>query len=1012
MRLPLALPLAALLASCGAAAADAAQLPLCDHQAACYCETIPGGSFNLFCRLPVQFTYRVTYVAPTAASGASLIIWCDPLTMRREHYQLLYSYNMTLGPVEKVVFNLCPLPTGRLVAFFERLGVSGTQRLRVNSHDMLNDTMPADFLHGSNATSVQLNGLTRIDIHDDFLATLGHLQNLTLSGTALTLPSALFQHTPRLGQLGLAGNQLRELPEQLLDGLTQLRLLSLGNNLLRQLSRRHFRDLGQLEMLDLYRNELRELPEDALTSLSRLQSLRLQYNPLQRLPEGLFAGAPSLRLLHLNGGSSSGGNLTTLPAGLFRGLRRLEMLMLDRLNVRQLPAGLFADLKSLTNLTLDNNMLEALPEGVFAGLTALQNLDLRANQLTTLPAGLLREVPRLDTLYLSRNRLAALPDGLFAATPRMERLFLGSNDLSNVSTATFSGLGTSLRLLRLDRNRLAFDRRSPRPPAFQELAELRDLTLAHNRIDHITQDLLVNLVHLRRLDLRRNLLHRLTFDDLNFLCNEAEIDLRSNNISTISFPLATMKVDGNDHRKPNAINVNDNPLLCDCQLLSLRAYLDGTGTFARRAELDELFQLVTDARPAGAALPTRLPRVRRFGVSLHLEGTALQRLTNLSATTAPVTELHLSGNNLTTVEPSALPPALRLLRLDHNHLSTVSPQLVAYLERSGVRVALGANPFVCDCAMLPLHRLMQRLVSNGSRQVLDASDVFCVGHNSSLLALKPEEVCPWRQATLIAVCVAATALAMCLLVIAVLYYHYSDTIKVWLYAHNLCMRFVTEEELDTDKKYDAFVSYSHLDEEFVVEHLVPQLEQGEPKYSLCLHFRDWLAGEWITDQIQQSVQSSRRVIVVMSQNFLRSEWGRLEFLTAHKQALNEKRNRLIVLVYGELPDPAAMDPELRLYISSNTYLKWGDALFWERLRYALPHKGRRLRRRRGRRRLTSDKLGLIIRENGLSSAGSTPTTEMPATPGGGGHANGCFVGDKLAPIVESIQREQFGDHVV
>ena len=82
--------------------------------------------------------------------------------------------------------------------------------------------------------------------------------------------------------------------------------------------------------------------------------------------------------------------------------------------------------------------------------------------------------------------------------------------------------------------------------------------------------------------------------------------------------------------------------------------------------------------------------------------------------------------------------------------------------------------------------------------------------------------------------------------------------------------------------------------------LVPGLECGEPKYRVCLHYRDWMPGEYIQDQIMQSVEASRRTIIVLSSSFIESVWGQLEFLAAHSQALQDRTNRLIIIVYGKV----------------------------------------------------------------------------------------------------------------
>lgn len=248
------------------------------------------------------------------------------------------------------------------------------------------------------------------------------------------------------------------------------------------------------------------------------------------------------------------------------------------------------------------------------------------------------------------------------------------------------------------------------------------------------------------------------------------------------------------------------------------------------------------------------------------------------------------------------------------------------------RLTLHGNPWECDCETKDFLYFVQTKYE----KIFNLPKVMCRGKNYSISQMTVNDFCPSETELFIGISVVIAVVGI-LVGIFGFYYRYQRNIKVWLFARQWCLWFVTEEELDKEKLYDAFISYSHRDQSFVQDELVPKLESGPKPFKLCLHYRDWLAGEWIPTQIAKSVEDSRRTIVVLSPNFLESVWGRMEFRAAHSQALSEGRARVILILYGDIGPTDDMDPELKAYISMNTYVKWGDPWFWDKLRYALPH---------------------------------------------------------------------------
>ena len=67
-----------------------------------------------------------------------------------------------------------------------------------------------------------------------------------------------------------------------------------------------------------------------------------------------------------------------------------------------------------------------------------------------------------------------------------------------------------------------------------------------------------------------------------------------------------------------------------------------------------------------------------------------------------------------------------------------------------------------------------------------------------------------------------TLLFICLIIalFSLLYLYNKDTINIWLYSQPWGRRLFSEDLIDKDKPYDAFLSYAQEDSEFVEKDLL------------------------------------------------------------------------------------------------------------------------------------------------------------------------------------------------
>lgn len=656
-------------------------------------------------------------------------------------------------------------------------------------------------------------------------------------------------------------------------------------------------------------------------------------------------------------GITNNTNSEKLSRALSKYSMHLERVYFMKNDVRTLDQNLFGNSKNLRNLSLKNNNMETLPDHIFRNQQKLIELDLSFNRLKTLKSVIFEYNQRLIVLSLSHNQLEHIPKDLLNRLPALEEFYLDNNQLKTINYEASS----SLKIVGLSNNLLT---RFWRPSN----KNLTKLDLSGNRIEHLD---LGEIILIRNgsftIDLSKNWI-RSIYD------NNTAHEFITTELKKYAIAMKRSDIQWN-------WVLNDNPLNCDCRILhfsnilnecaDIRKYLNLitnklecnatgklNGKLISQVQQSDLlcpyncsmiadkpaacecwyrsFDKVLIVNCSNAAL-TKVPDLFNLSNKSHRIELIIANndITTLSSVMMPanVYKINAENNSIRMLNAEGLSRFLRELNLAGNDLQTLDRSILSRLNGTLNKLELQRNPWECECNSDFMNYL--RLHANK----VDYTNIKCFDGKS---LNETEQMCSQNFNILLIVFTIAGFLIGGLIA---LYYKFEQEIKIWLFAHQICLCIVKEHEIDKDKKYDAFISYSHIDEEFVCD-LVLKLESGPNPFKICINTRDWIAGDYIADQIATSVKNSRRTIVVLTKDFLKSVWGKMEFRAAHKLALKEGRARLIVVIRQDIEDNEQFFPELSLYLKTNTYLKWDDPYFYDKLYYALPHTPRNCRAKR------------------------------------------------------------------
>ncbi|XP_048749202.2 toll-like receptor 13 isoform X1 [Ostrea edulis] len=287
---------------------------------------------------------------------------------------------------------------------------------------------------------------------------------------------------------------------------------------------------------------------------------------------------------------------------------------------------------------------------------------------------------------------------------------------------------------------------------------------------------------------------------------------------------------------------------------------------------------------------------------------------------------------------------LKKLALFANRISvidtnSISPAVLSRLHELDVRW----NPYACTC---DLYWFINHIMKEKKTILIssDPSDYRCSSpihmYNRTLSSYDPSYYQCHSLTTQEVVVIATSSTFVLLIMLVVFYKKYKWHIKYYLYL--LRSRKGYERIGGTDDEtflFDAFVAYNEDDRSWVISNLMSELE-GKEQYRLCLHERDFLPGKTIFSQISHTIQRSRKVILVISNSFAKSQWCQYETLVAQNRLIDDGANVLIVVLLGEIQSKFRTE-SLYMLLKTMTYIRWppanspGRELFWNKVKLAM-----------------------------------------------------------------------------
>lgn len=460
---------------------------------------------------------------------------------------------------------------------------------------------------------------------------------------------------------------------------------------------------------------------------------------------------------------------------------------------------------------------------------------------------------------------------------------------------------TNLRVLHLQNNflefknleesSLEFDRASP----FQNLHQLQVLNVRNNSMRSFLNDWHTVNVALIDLDLSHNQIEIINFGNIfNIWKDEIKINVSNNKISAVRAPHRFVF---NELQPQTVWILNHNPLKCDCSVMHFAIMLRNQTNsklnshtkvitdqlecaspehfVKRRLEHIPLAELTCPLDAVNAndkKCPDRctcfvrtydrtavfncsnanlneipkLPDIKRLGLQfyeLHIENNNITTLSMGNSTGYKnVNRIYAKNNSMVNILPENLPHDLFTLDLSANMLKIINPGVLhklTYMQNLQT-ISFGRNPLICDCGAYELKAFIETHIN----KFMGINETIC-DNEKFLILINASGLCPIAKTIIWIISIVLIVILVALS--STFIYKYQQEIKVWMFLRGFT--WVFSYKSDDQKTFDAFILHSSLDEQFVQENLVKNLENDSKSFKVCSLMQDIKAGDIVPNKV-------------------------------------------------------------------------------------------------------------------------------------------------------------------